>query len=204
MTNQDLVNYLISRNFLKSNRIIEAFRKIDRKDFVLEKYQADAYNDHPLPINHHQTISQPSVVAFMLEKLNPRKGEKILDLGSGSGWTTALLAELVTSAGEVFGIEKIPELVKFGQKNLAKYNFKNAKIVQAKSGIFGYPEKASYDKILVSAAAKEIPKNLVKQLKLNGKMLIPIKSSVIEITKQKSGKIKKNEYFGFSFVPLVQ
>lgn len=204
MINQDLVNYLISRNFLKSDRIIEAFRKIDRKDFVLEKYHKDAYGDHPLPINYGQTISQPSVVAFMLEKLNPQKGDKILDLGSGSGWTTALLSNLVSSTGEVIGVEKIPELVEIGQKNLAKYNFKNAKIVQAKNQVFGYPEKAPYEKILVSASAKEIPKNLVKQLKLGGKMLIPIKSSVIEIIKLKSGKIKKNEYFGFSFVPLVQ
>jgi protein-L-isoaspartate(D-aspartate) O-methyltransferase len=172
-------------------------KKVDRKDFVLKEYEKEAYEDYPLPIGYGQTISQPSTVYFMLKLLNPQKGEKILDVGSGSGWTTALLAEAVEEKGMVFGIEKIPELVLFGRNNINKYDFNNVKIIEAGKEL-GLKEHAPFDKILVSASAKEIPQELIGQLKDNGVMVIPVKNDILRI--EKGGKIEK--YEGFVFVPL--
>jgi len=118
--NKELIKHLIARNVLKTKAIIDAFQAVDRIDFVPLKYLDEAYGDYPLPIGYGQTISQPFTVAFMLELLQPQKGDKILDVGSGSGWTTALLAHIVQEEGSVRGIELIPELVAFGKKNLNK------------------------------------------------------------------------------------
>lgn len=169
---------------------------IDRKDFVLEQDKDIAYEDRPLSIGYGATISQPSTVYFMLELLGAGKKDKVLDIGSGSGWTTALLAK---QAKEVWGTEITPELAEWGKNNLAKYNFKNSKIVLAKE--LGLPEKAPFDKILVSASAEELSKELIRQLKIGGRMIIPIKNSIWKIDKLKGG-LKKKEYPGFVFVPL--
>ena len=112
-----LVKELISSGYLKTPEIIDAFQKIDRKDFVSDEYKDRAYVNAPLPIGYGQTISQPLTVAFMLELLQPEKGNKILEIGSGSGWQTALLARVVGDEGRVFAIELIPELEQFGRKN---------------------------------------------------------------------------------------
>ncbi|TSC67192.1 MAG: hypothetical protein CEO19_327 [Parcubacteria group bacterium Gr01-1014_73] len=179
-----------------------AFEKINRVDFIGPDYQAEADEDYPLPIGFGQTISQPFTVAFMLELLEPQKGDKVLDVGSGSGWTTALLAELVGDMGRVFGVEKIPELVSLGRKNLAKYNFPNAKIIQAGAEL-GLPSEAPFDKILVSAAAEKIPETLLYQLKAPGLLVLPVKDAIIQIKKDAAGKIFQKEFPGFVFVPLV-
>jgi len=176
--------------------------KINRKDFVLKEYEKEAYHDYPLPIGYGQTISQPSTVYFMLELLNPEKGEKILDIGSGSGWTTALLANAVGEKGMVFGVERIPELVLMGRKNIAKYNFNNVKILEARKTI-GLEEESPFDKILVSASAKEIPQELIKQLKLKGIMVIPVENDILKIEKISEKDIKIEKYSGFVFVPLL-
>ena len=126
LNKKGLIEHLKSSGVLKNSNIIEAFEKIDRADFVLEEHKLESYEDHPIPIGRGQTISQPTTVAFMLELLSVQKGDKVLDIGSGSGWTTALLSELVGSTGEVFGVERVSELVEFGSKNLAKYDFKNS------------------------------------------------------------------------------
>ena len=121
--NEQLVQSLIDEGFLKSPRLIQAFRSVDRADFVLPEYRAEAYGNHPLPIGEEQTISQPLTVAFMLELLDPQPGEKILDIGSGSGWTSALLSAVVGETGKVFAIERIRGLCALGEKNLKKYSF---------------------------------------------------------------------------------
>ena len=150
MNKKELIFFLTRNNILKTKSIIEAFEKIDRKDFILKKYTNEAYNDYPLDIGSNQTISQPSTVAFMLELLSPKKGDKILDVGSGSGWTTALLGYIVGSEGKVCGIELIPDLVLFGRANLEKYDFKNTKIYQATKDL-GLKDNGPFDKILVYA-----------------------------------------------------
>jgi len=200
--NLGLVEYLKKIEALRTPEIIEAFEKVDRVDFVLPQDKKHAYANVPLRIGYGQTISQPLTVAFMLERLQPQKGDKVLDIGSGSGWTTALLAQIVSSEGQVVGLEVIPELVEFGQVNLAKYNFENAQIQKVEEGILGIPGE-KFDRILISAAATKLPDKLLSQLKNNGSMIIPIRSSLYEIYKDKEGNIDKKEIPGFVFVPLV-
>lgn len=195
-----MVAYLVKNGYLKTNNIIKAFEKIDRKDFVLPEYQSETYDDYPLPIGFGQTISQPSTVAFMIELLRPKKGDNILDVGSGSGWTTALLAEISGGSGIVWGVELMPQLAEFGRGNLKKYGFKNAEIILA-DGKLGLPAKAPFDKILVSAFAYDLPQFLVQQLKPGGTIVLPIGSSVWKIDKNKKGIIKQ-EFEGYAFVPL--
>jgi len=201
ISNKQLINHLINSNVLHSSNIIDAFSAIDRVDFVYDSSALDVYEDYPLPIGYHQTISQPTTVAMMLEMLAPQKGQKILDIGSGSGWTTAILASVIEDEGSVTGVERIQELVKFGDENIQKYNFKNAKIIQAKETLGISDEK--FDRILVSAAADEFPTELLKQLKVGGKLVIPIKNSIYEITKNMNGELENVEHYGFRFVPLI-
>jgi protein-L-isoaspartate(D-aspartate) O-methyltransferase len=201
ISNTALIQHLIKNNSLKSDNIIQAFTHVDRADFVSGPVPPDIYGDYPLPIGLGQTISQPTTVAMMLEMLSPRPGDKILDIGSGSGWTTALLSFIVNEQGSVTGLERLSELVKFGAKNLKKYSFKNAKIIQA-SNRPGLPGE-KFDRILVSAAANELPSELLEQLKQNGKLVIPVKNSIYEITIKSDRTLEKVEHYGFSFVPLI-
>lgn len=201
MDQKELVKHLIFSNVLKSENIIEAFEVIDRADFVLEQCLHEVYEDHPLQIGFGQTISQPTTVAFMLELLQPSADDKILDVGSGSGWTTALLSKIVGPHGIVFGVELIRELVEFGRKNLQKYKFSNAEILQA-GDVLGLSKEAPFDKILVSAASDNFPEELVEQLRICGRMVMPIKNSIWKIDKISDTEIRKKEFPGFVFVPL--
>ena len=200
-TNDDMVDYLVDVGALYSSSIIEAFRHVDRADFVADKGAFNIYEDYPLGIGEGQTISQPRTVAMMMEMLSPKKGERVLDIGSGSGWTTALLAYITGDGGTVTGVERVEGLVEFGSRNLKKYGFKNAVILRSKEklGIEG----EEFDRILVSAAADELPYELIKQLKIGGKLVIPIQNSVFEIIKKEDGEFDINEHYGFIFVPLI-
>lgn len=200
-----LINNLISSGYLKTPRIIDAFRKIDRADFVPDNLKDEAYVDAPLPIGHGQTISQPLTVAFMFELLQPEPGDKILDIGYGSGWTTALLAEIVGEKGRVYAIERIPELYEFGKRNIEKYNFVERGLVECAcaDGTKGWSEKAPFDKILASASARELPQAWKEQLKIGGRIVAPIEWSIWLFIKKGEGEFEKFEYPGFSFVPLI-
>lgn len=206
----NLVDNLIKEKYLKSPAIIKAFKKIKRSDFMRKQEIEDAELDIALPIGKGQTISQPATVAFMLENLEPKKGDKALDVGSGSGWTTALLCEIVGSKGKVFAIERVKELKEFGEKNASKYNF--IKTGRAKffhgDGTKGLPKQAPFDKILISAGGKEIPNDLKEQLKIGGKLLMPVggvySQDLILLTKTGKDKFRQEKYPGFVFVPLVE
>lgn len=202
MQNEQLVNKLKQEGTLKTPRIIKSFVKTDRADFVPAESRKDAYCDCALPIGYNATISQPTTVAIMLELLQPKAEDIILDVGSGSGWTTAILANIVGKGGKVYGVELVPELVKFGKENLNKYKLKNAQILQADPNKIGLPDKSPYDKILVSATAQGLPQELINQLKAGGRMVIPIGSSIWEIDKRPDGGLNKQEIPGFAFVPL--
>ena len=197
-----LGDHLKRSGVLRSETIVGAFESVNRADFVRPADKPFANRDHPMSIGHGQTISQPYTVAFMLELLSPQPGQKILDVGSGSGWTTAMLANITGEAGRVIGVERVPELVKFGSKNLAKYQFKNARIERALDS-FGWPDEAPYDRILVSAEAVDIPEELIEQLKDGGTMVIPIGYSICKVIKS-GKKLDVSKYPGFIFVPLVQ
>lgn len=201
---ESLIKSLISDGYLKTPRIIDAFRVIDRVNFVLPRYRHEAYGNYPLPLKDGQTISQPLTVAFMLEVLEPKEGEKILDIGSGSGWTTALLAKIVGRKGQVIGIERIPSLCEFGQKNLGKYFDESRAKIICGDGTRGYAEEAPYDKILVGAAAsKDIPQAWKDQLKTGGRIVVPLDNSVWLFIKKGKNEWERKEFPGFVFVPLI-
>jgi protein-L-isoaspartate(D-aspartate) O-methyltransferase len=184
------------------NNIDEAFKKIDRADFLPGSAKTDKDIDAPISIGHGQTNSQPTTVRMMLNWLDPQAGEKILDVGSGSGWTTALLAYLAGPGGKVYAVERVPELVKFGADNCKRSRIENAEFFQAGER-YGLPDFAPYDRILVSAAAKQLPEELPEQLKTGGKMVIPIRSSIFVITKADKHNYTSTEHYGFRFVPLI-
>ena len=197
-----LVDDMISSNMLKSPLIIDAFRTIDRKYFVPDDLIEDAYIDAPLPIGNYQTISQPSTVAFMLERLDPKDGNSVLDIGSGSGWTTALLCYIVGDKGSVAGLERVDTLVEQGSENLSKFRFNSHCHIEKAGDKLGQPGE-QFDRILVSASADEIPEELFSQLKTNGILVIPIGESIFKFTKVSDMQIEKEEFYGFVFVPLI-
>ncbi len=192
--------------YLRTIPIIEAFANIDRVEFVLPEMELQAEANFPLPIGYGQTISQPATVAIMLELLDPRPGHKILDIGSGSGWTTALLSYIVGDKGKVISLERIEELCKFGKKNVSKFNFIKKGVVEFYNidGSKGYPARAPYDRILVSASAEEVPQELKDQLSVGGKMVIPVYNHLHYLEKRSKNDFYEEKYPGFSFVPLIK
>lgn len=200
-TNKELIDSMILSGVLKSPKIINAFEEIDRKYFVPDDFLENIYIDAPLPIGKNQTISQPTTVAFMLELLDAKEGDKVLDIGSGSGWTTALLCNLVGKKGSVTGIERIEELVRLGQQNLAQFNADNCRIKKAAAKL-GVPDE-TFDAILVSASAEEIPEELFLQMNIGATLVIPVQNYIFKIKKISETKIKKESYYGFVFVPLI-
>lgn len=204
-TNEELVDELIRGGYLKTPTLIEAFREINRLDFVPKDLKEEAYINVPLPIGFEQTISQPLTVAFMLELLLPQAGEKILDVGAGSGWQSALLARAVGENGKVIGIERIPELQKMADKNIAEYaELKNRIQIIRGDGSKGYEAEAPYDKIIAAASADEIPQAWKEQLKTGGLIVAPVGVSVVTLKKITPDEFETKEYYGFSFVPLVK
>jgi protein-L-isoaspartate(D-aspartate) O-methyltransferase len=218
---EELVKKLRGDGVLHSKNIIEAFLAVDRKGFVPTGLLDDAYADVPLPIGSGQTISQPYTVAFMLELLLPDKGQKVLDVGFGSGWSTALLAHLVGEAGRVYALEIVPEVFEFGSANLQRrfargqtrterrpartdyVEIGNIKL-HNRSGRMGLREHAPFDRILVSAAGTEEPAELKNQLAPGGRIVIPIQESIRLLVKKSDGGFERKDYHGFAFVPLVR
>ena len=200
-----LISDLIKNGYLKSDSIIDAFSKVNRVEFVTDDMESQADVDVALPIGYGQTISQPLTVAFMLELLDPRAGQIILDVGMGSGWTTALLAEIVGKAGKVIAVERIKELMERGKKNVDKYNYVGRGIAEfyLADGSRGLPQKAPFDRILVSASSPSIPQPLKDQLKIGGKMVLPVRNSIFYLEKKSEQEFFQEEFPGFSFVPLI-
>lgn len=202
---EELVEELTESGVLKTPALIDAFRTIDRKDFVSPGYAQEAYENYPLPIGAGQTISQPYTVAFMLELLQPKAGQTIMDVGAGSFWQTAMLAHVVGEHGKVYAIERIPELVAKGKENLAKYDFlKEGRVeVRQENAQNGILESAPFDRIIAAAAAEELPRAWKEQLAVGGRIVAPIKDTITCYTKNEDGTFSEEVHHGFAFVPFV-
>jgi len=200
-----LVEFLMQIGVLKTDSLIDAFQTNDRYDFVPYSSHGYAYDNNPVSIGHGQTNSQPYTVAFMMELLQPKSGNEVLDVGFGSGWTTAILAKVVGKQGSVLAVEIIPEIFEFGKANLQKYNYPNITLFQG--SWTDIPER-EFDRILVSAAAASfVPQLLAKRLKVGGRLVIPVRNafgqSIRLIEKIKDNDLEEHNYPGFIFVPLV-
>ncbi len=195
----------LKKEVLKTASVIRAFNQVKREDYVLEKYKEYAYVDEPLPISAGQTISQPYTVALMTEALKVRAGQKILEIGAGSGYQAAILAEIVGPGGKVYTIELVDRLVYFAKENLK--NYKNVKVILG-DGSKGLPKQAPFDRIIVTAAARQIPEKLFEQLKEKGRMVIPVgKTGFAQrmlVVKKVKGKRQISDLGSFVFVPLIE
>jgi protein-L-isoaspartate(D-aspartate) O-methyltransferase len=191
---------------MSAENIERAFSEIDRSDFLPDAVRANAYHDIPLTIGYGQTNSQPSTVTFMLELLRPAAGQRILDVGSGSGWTTALLSSAVGKTGRVTALERIPELLEMGRLNVEKYGFlsEGRTRMLLGDGWKGFPPEAPYDRILVSAMADRIPDALAVQLEIGGILVVPVFNDICRIIKTGNETYEREDYCGFVFVPLVK
>jgi protein-L-isoaspartate(D-aspartate) O-methyltransferase len=185
--------------------VAAAFRTVDRGDFLRPADRGNAGYDGPIPIGHGQTNSQPRTVRAMLVLLDVRPGHRVLDVGSGSGWTTALLAHLVGPEGSVLGLERVEDLVAFGAENLARYDVPWASIRAADPDRLGAPDEASFDRILVSASPRSLPMELVDQLTDDGILLVPVGATMMRVrrTGPTASDVEVSTHGAFSFVPLV-
>lgn len=183
-----------------------AFAAAPREEFLPPQLRDQASYDGPLDIGHGQTNSQPRTVAAMLRLLEVQPGDRVLDVGSGSGWTTALLAHLTGPAGYVIGVEIQPDLVAFGTANVARVGPPWAYVVQARPGVLGLPDHAPYDRILVSAEARRLPQELVDQLGEGGRMVLPVNGTMLLVERQEGrppDEPRVTRHGGYRFVPLV-
>ncbi len=191
-----------------ATRVDAAFAAQPRARFLPASARRDAGVNAPLAIGHAQTNSQPSTVRDMLVLLDVRPGMRVLDLGAGSGWTTALLGELVGQGGTVVGVERVPELVEFGRGNLADARVPWARIETAADDALGAPGSAPFDRILVSAMARRLPDELIAQLTPGGVMVIPVDGTMLRVVRVPTApgepvRAEVSEHGGYAFVPLI-
>ena len=199
---EEMVKTQIEARRIKDKRVLKVMRTVPRHKFVLPIYQKIAYSDRPLPIGYAQTISQPYIVALMTESLKLKGGEKVLEIGTGSGYQAAILAEL---AKEVYTIEIIPGLTKKAEKTLKKLGYKNIK-VKCGDGYLGWPEYAPFNAIIVTCAPDHIPQPLTDQLAEGGRMVIPIADTYpqrLTLIQKKKGEIVQEVITGCMFVPMT-
>ena len=188
-----------------NDAVAEAFQAVDRVEFLPERSRREAGVDAPIPIGHGQTNSQPRTVRAMLTLLDVRAGHRVLDVGSGSGWTTALLARLVGPAGSVLGVELEPDLAAWGAANLARQDVPWASIRPTSREILGSPDEAPFDRILVSAAPDALPVTLVEQLTDDGVLVIPVGAMMTRVrrTGADPADVEVTTHGSYSFVPLL-
>ncbi|HET7682101.1 MAG TPA: protein-L-isoaspartate O-methyltransferase [Marmoricola sp.] len=179
-----------------------AFDAVRREEFLPPRARHRAADDSPVLIGHGQTNSQPRTVDAMLRLLDVQPGHRVLDVGAGSGWTTALLAHLVGAHGSVHGVELVPQLAEWGAGNLARTGVAHADLVRAREGVLGDPDRSPYDRILVSAEADEIPGQLLDQLGDPGRIVLPV-NGVMTCVERRGGHDHVTVHGHYRFVPLV-
>ena len=196
-----MVEYLRQQGV--QEEVLEAMLRVKRHLFVPPERSDQAYGDYPLPIGEGQTISAPHMVAMMCDYLDLKKGDKVLEVGAGSGYHAAVIAELIGEEGHLYTVESIPWLVEFSMKNMKRAGYKNVTVTHG-DGTLGLPEHAPYDKISVTCAAPDVPPPLIEQLKTGGKMVIPLGgyTQKLYLLEKKNG-IERNKKCDVVFVPLI-
>jgi len=200
---QQMVDQQLKPRGIKDERVLAAMAKVPREQFVPAEQRADAYQDGPLPIGYDQTISQPYIVAFMTEQLRLKPSDRLLEIGSGSGYQAAVLAELVA---DVYTIEIIEPLAKTAQATLQRLGYKNVHL-KVGDGYQGWPEEAPFDAIIVTCAPDKVPQPLVDQLKDGGRMVIPVGERFAQhlyLLENKNGQLKESATLPVRFVPMIR
>jgi protein-L-isoaspartate(D-aspartate) O-methyltransferase len=212
---EKLVDNLVKQGILHSPKVIKAIRNVPRSKFLPAENKGYSATDEPLPIGFGQTISAPHMVSIMDEALKLETGNKVLEVGSGSGWHAATIAELIASEdtprsewGHVYTVEIVQALTEVARKNIKNSGYNDRVSIINADGSKGHPEKAPYDRIVVTAAAPNVPAPLLEQLKSGGIMVIPVGNvslfqNLLRLTKDSDGNVKKENLCGVAFVPLV-
>jgi protein-L-isoaspartate(D-aspartate) O-methyltransferase len=199
-----MVERQLRRRGITEPHILEAFRAVPREAFVGEAVAHLAYGDHPLPIEAQQTISQPYIVALMIQAAGIEAGDTVLEVGAGSGYAAAVMSRI---AGKVVGVERQHALVEVARERLRRLGYINVEIVEG-DGTRGWPDKAPFDAILAAASGSHVPEALIDQLAPNGRLIMPIGApgwvqELIKVTKQEDGILKQENLGGVRFVPLI-
>ena len=199
---QQMVQRQLVTRGINDQRVLAAMAKVPREEFVSPESRSASYQDGPLPIGYGQTISQPYIVAFMTEQLRPKTSDRVLEIGTGSGYQAAILAELVS---EVYSIEIIEPLAKNAETTLQRLGYKNVH-VKPGDGYKGWPETAPFDAIIVTCAPDKVPQPLVDQLKDDGRMVIPVGhrfAQQLYLLEKKNGQLKQSATLPVRFVPMA-
>ncbi len=188
---------------IRDPRVLEAMARVPRHELVPREFEAEAYRDHPLPIGHGQTISQPYIVAFMTQALEPGPGDRVLEIGTGSGYQAAVLAELVR---EVYTIEIVAPLGERARADLERLGYRNVE-VRIGDGYEGWPEHAPFDAIIVTCSPEDVPAPLVEQLREGGRMIIPVgdprRGQQLYLLEKRGGQVSREAVLPVRFVPMT-
>ena len=199
---QQMVQQQLTTRGITEQRVLDAMAKVPREEFVPLESRAESYEDGPLPIGYGQTISQPYIVAFMTEQLRPKPSDRVLEVGTGSGYQAAILAELVS---DVYSIEIVEPLAKSAEATLQRLGYKNVH-VKIGDGYKGWPEQGPFDAIIVTCAPDKVPQPLVDQLKDGGRMVIPVGDKFAQqlyLLEKKDGQLKQSATLPVRFVPMT-
>jgi protein-L-isoaspartate(D-aspartate) O-methyltransferase len=199
-----MVERQLRRRGITEAEILDAFRAVPREEFVSEDHAHLAYGDHPLPIEANQTISQPYIVALMIQAAGIKPGDKVLEVGAGSGYAAAVISRI---AAKVIGIERQHDLVEIARARLRRLGYGNVEIVEG-DGTKGWPDQAPFDAILAAASGTHVPRALIDQLAPNGRIVMPVGDpgwvqELVKVTRQEDGSLKEENLGGVRFVPLI-
>ena len=199
-----MVERQIAARGLNDPKLLDAFRAVPREDFISGDYADYAYQDSPLPIESGQTISQPYIVALTIDSAGIKPGDKVLEVGAGSGYAAAVIGRI---AAQVIAVERHHELVEIARKRMRQLGYCNVEIVEG-DGTLGWPQQAPYDAIVAAASGSHVPKSWIAQLKAGGRIVMPIGEphgvqSLVKVTKGEDGALHREDLGGVRFVPLI-